>query len=239
MKIDLHSHTRGSDGVSAPAEIAAQALEAGLDGVALTDHHANVQGDNDEVYRVAEALRDVGVTPFIGVEYSTEQGHLLIFGVDVPREAWGRYPEMQAVIDDVNAMGGACVAAHPYKGYRRSLKDGIFSLSGLAAVEGLNGQCQVREALVSVNDRARAAAEYLGLPATGGSDAHWARALGTVWTEFPGQTLEDDLDLVSALWAGNYYPVVGPRVEAERQRLSARREASWAQGSWSWGVGRV
>ena len=111
-RADLHSHTRGSDGTSTPAQIALAAKQAGLHILCLTDHHTN---ETDEVHKVADALRGVGVLPIIGCEYSTQQGHLLIYGIDVPAKAYGMYPDMQAVIDDVNALGGCCITPHPYK----------------------------------------------------------------------------------------------------------------------------
>lgn len=231
MKIDMHSHTRGSDGKGTPDQIAEVALDAGLDGLCLTDHHVNVPGDNDEVYRVAEAVEAAGVKAFIGVEYSTKQGHLLIYGIDVPLEAWGLYPQMQDVIDDVNAMGGACIAAHPYQGYRYSLQHKVKDIQGLAALEGINGKCLVKGD--GNNAKAMKAAAEMGLPTTGGSDAHFARHTGIAYTEFE-RTIEDDLDLVAALKEGRFRPFVNEHVLAaemgylgnrDRRRRDERRMA--------------
>ena len=207
FKLDMHSHTRGSDGVSHPSEIAAAALAAGLDGLCLTDHHCNTPDDNPEVYRVAAALQDVGLVAIIGVEYSTRHGHLLIYGIDVPSGAWGMYPSMQRVIDDVNALGGACVAAHPYKGYKYSLGDNLRYMRGLAAAEGINGGCAALND--GCNEKATQVANYRGLPTTGGSDAHIASDIGRVWTAFE-QPIEDDADLVAQLHAGAFRPAMCP-----------------------------
>ena len=46
-RYDLHSHSTGSDGLLAPAEVAARAARRGVDVLALTDH--------DEVSGLPEA----------------------------------------------------------------------------------------------------------------------------------------------------------------------------------------
>ena len=38
MKIDLHTHSRVSDGTDTPTSLVMKAFEAGLDVIALTDH---------------------------------------------------------------------------------------------------------------------------------------------------------------------------------------------------------
>ena len=55
---------------------------------------------------------------------------------------------------------------------------------------------------------ARKVAEKLGLPGTGGSDAHNIDDIGTYATVFE-QTIENDRQLVEALQSGNYTVVEG------------------------------
>ena len=38
MRIDLHTHSRASDGTQSPGELVRSAVEAGLDVLAITDH---------------------------------------------------------------------------------------------------------------------------------------------------------------------------------------------------------
>ena len=197
-KIDLHSHTRGSDGTGTPAQIALAAKKAGLDGLCLTDHHTNM---TDEVHKVAEALRGVGVLPIIGVEYSTAQGHLLIYGIDVPAKAWGMYPDMQAVIDEVNGLGGACITPHPFKGYQRALHEKLETITGLVAVESLNGQVEVQNQ--ATNRKARDAAKRMGIPRVGASDAHVPDGIGLAYTAFEGE-IPDEETFLLALRSGKF-----------------------------------
>jgi predicted metal-dependent phosphoesterase TrpH len=67
--IDLHTHTTASDGSLSPAELVAQADQAGLKAVAITDH--DTIAGLDEAMKAGQGL-DVEVVP--GVEISMEVG---------------------------------------------------------------------------------------------------------------------------------------------------------------------
>lgn len=76
FKGDLHVHSIHSDGVYSLEEIAAKANKAGLDFIALTDH--NTSSQNYFYPRHANVL-------FIpGMELTTYQGHVNLFGVHEP-----------------------------------------------------------------------------------------------------------------------------------------------------------
>ncbi len=78
--VDLHVHTRCSDGGLAPAEAVAYAAERGLAALAITDH--DTIAGNDEALRAGEAC---GLTVLPGVEISTWRGdltfHMLGYGL--------------------------------------------------------------------------------------------------------------------------------------------------------------
>ncbi|MDO5736556.1 MAG: PHP domain-containing protein [Propionibacteriaceae bacterium] len=82
MRIDLHTHSRVSDGTDTPTGLVLKALDAGLDVIALTDHDTF-----DGVLEAAAAGKRVGVRVVPGVEMSTEVDgtsvHLLGYGCDV------------------------------------------------------------------------------------------------------------------------------------------------------------
>lgn len=65
MRIDLHTHSNRSDGTTSPADVVAQASEAGLDVVALTDHDTTRGWDD-----AADAARRVGIDVVRGIEIS-------------------------------------------------------------------------------------------------------------------------------------------------------------------------
>ena len=65
--IDLHTHSRVSDGTESPAELVAAAVEAGLDVVAITDHDST--SGWDEAFAAAAGT---GLTVVPGLELSTQ-----------------------------------------------------------------------------------------------------------------------------------------------------------------------
>lgn len=71
MRIDLHTHSRVSDGTDSPAELVRKAHASGLDVVALTDHDTS-DGWDDAV----AAARETGLELVRGMEISTKHdGH--------------------------------------------------------------------------------------------------------------------------------------------------------------------
>ena len=65
LNIDLHSHSRQSDGVLSPAEVAARAQANGVDWWALSDHD-----ETSGLSEAAQAARDLGMGFIPGVEIS-------------------------------------------------------------------------------------------------------------------------------------------------------------------------
>ncbi|MGH8904677.1 MAG: PHP domain-containing protein [Egibacteraceae bacterium] len=89
VSFDLHTHTRWSDGTTTPTVNAALAAEAGLRGVALTDH--DIIGGWEEM-AAACARHRLEFVP--GVELSTEDGgrsvHLLGYWIEPDDDALGQ-----------------------------------------------------------------------------------------------------------------------------------------------------
>lgn len=80
-RADLHTHTTASDGRHRPAEVVRMAKEAGLSGVAITDH--------DTIAGLEEAHAagaEYGIRVISGVEISTQaegrEIHILGYGID-------------------------------------------------------------------------------------------------------------------------------------------------------------
>lgn len=82
MRIDLHTHSRVSDGTDSPTGLVMKASAAGLDVIALTDHDTF-----GGILEAQEAGKRIGVKVLCGLEMSTERGgrsvHLLGYGCDV------------------------------------------------------------------------------------------------------------------------------------------------------------
>lgn len=179
MWIDTHCHTKYSyDNWLEPVNLIRRAKFLGIDAVCITEHYSYEASEP-----VEQIGRDEGLLVLRGVEISTDRGHLLAYGVeDDGWNAWGRdnYLPLQAVIERINALGGICVPAHPYREVGlASLLDGIFDLQGIAGVESHNGNnCE------GDNQLALQAAMQRGLPTLGGSDCHKTEAVGRCATEF-------------------------------------------------------
>lgn len=82
MRLDLHLHTTRSDGALPPEEVAAAAVRAGLDAIAITDHDTT---DGVAPARVT-AVRQGRLRVIAGIELSCSDAgadfHLLGYGID-------------------------------------------------------------------------------------------------------------------------------------------------------------
>jgi predicted metal-dependent phosphoesterase TrpH len=210
--IDLHTHTSYSSACAhmTAEELIEAAIEAGLDGVAVTEHLV-VEGAE-----VAQeiASRMYGFSVYRGVEASaTIFGDVLVYGCYrdfEPRTPW------EILRRTVTECGGVLIPAHPFRGWDhyalwRYLKTLGLPLDerlarepwmrGLAAIEVLNGNLRREE-----NAKAAKLAVLLGLPGIGGSDAHTPGEVGCTATWFP-DPIATDAQLVAALKRGGYRAV--------------------------------
>jgi predicted metal-dependent phosphoesterase TrpH len=165
LKIDLHVHTRySSDSSITLKQVVAYAKKQGLDGVAITDHNT-VKG------ALKLKTRDIIVVP--GIEVSTLNGHLLGINVTEPIPARRGIEETIRLIHEA---GGIAVAPHPTTFYKSPPSRRVSSYD---AVEVMNGASIPFSVFTYFSKRF---AEGLGLPQTGGSDAHYAPEIGAAYT---------------------------------------------------------
>lgn len=199
--VDLHVHSRLSGDCDAdPQECVERALGLGLHGIAFTEHYSYAASEPLE--RLRERYRG-RILILRGVEFSAAEGHCLVFGVDTDRACRPHAP-VDELVRIVNREGGAVVPSHPYRG-GSGIGDRILTLAGIAAVEGCNG-CNAPV----FNRRAIAAARSLGLPVTGGSDAHTAGEVGSCYTIFKQRVAEENL--AGLLRSGEFEAVDARRV---------------------------
>ena len=209
MLIDLHTHTYplSHDSKLSPDDLIEAAKAAGLDGVCLTEHDFFWEDDN-----VAELARKHNFLVIPGIEVNTENGHVLVFGLERFVYGMHRLTELDGM---VKTAGGVSIAAHPY---RRQLPfelrhEGDWSEAlaraadnaayrHVTAVEAYNGRGSKRE-----NGFSRDLCERLGLAQVAASDAHDAADVGRCATEF--QRPVSGLDgLIEELRAGRFGPIV-------------------------------
>ncbi len=163
MRIDLHAHTRASDGTDTPAGLVRAAVAAGLDVVAITDH--------DTATGWAEAARtavDEGISLVRGMEVSTRHEgagvHLLAYLPDPTHP--GLDEALTKVLDGRNSRVPAMLERLRALGIDITVDDVHRVASGTAAT----GRPHVADALVElgvVGDRTDAFRELLnpGRPA--------------------------------------------------------------------------
>jgi predicted metal-dependent phosphoesterase TrpH len=188
FRIDLHVHTKYSgDNDSDPEESVIRAIERGMNGIAFTEHYSYEA--SEPVESLKEKYKD-SIRIFRGVEFTSAEGHCLIFGVNTDRIAV-KYAPVQYLARTVNESGGVIIPSHPFR-RGNNLGNTVREVSGLCALEGYNG-CNMH----GLNEKAVAMAKTLNLPFTGGSDAHASIEVGSCFTEFDDPvTYENFIDLL-------------------------------------------
>jgi predicted metal-dependent phosphoesterase TrpH len=219
--IDLHCHTfpLSDDSFLSPDQLIERAKTTGLDGVCLTEH--------DSVWQPRK-LRELAerhnflIIP--GIELNTEDGHILVFGLNRHATDTYRLPQLARLVTEA---GGALVYPHPYRQFTPLLRmdDDFWTMAleravaspafqYVCALEAINGRSTQDENLFSWQLCAR-----LGLPAVAGSDAHDPSDVGTCATRFQ-RSIADVEDLVRELKAGRFHAV-------NLRARSEAREETW------------
>jgi 3',5'-nucleoside bisphosphate phosphatase len=158
VRIDLHTHSRVSDGTDAPAELVRAARDHGLDVVALTDHDTAAGWDE-----ASAAAAETGVELVPGMEISTRHhGHSVHLLAYLPDPA---YPplaaELARILEGRSERVPHMVARLQDLGIAIT-HDDVLAVSGDAAV---SGRPHIADALVRlgvVADRTEAFDRFLG-----------------------------------------------------------------------------
>ncbi len=176
LRLDLHLHTTRSVDSSVRLEDAVRRVkEHGLDGFAVTDHDilAEIPGDLSE---------NSGLIVIPGMEVSADGAHVLAFQIQEPIPMKLPIPE---TVDLIHAQGGIAVIAHPYSVFRTWVDSSEIEGAGFDCVEVINAHQFPFGYTLGKN---RGLAERLGLPQTGGSDAHTPRTVGRAYTIFESES---------------------------------------------------
>ena len=207
--IDIHTHTypTSDDSILTPEELIRKAKLIGLDGVCITDHD---RFWTPQDIRALARKHDYLVLP--GCEVTTEEGHLLVYGLQEYIFGMHKASFVRELVDEA---GGAIVVAHPYRRFYRkqahadeqayaemldrACANKAFDITD--AVEIFNGRGKPEE-----NAFAADIADRFDMPATGASDAHSIEQVGTYATRFQ-QPIRSIDDLIDALQSGKFSPV--------------------------------
>jgi predicted metal-dependent phosphoesterase TrpH len=196
--VDLHIHTNLGSICSqlGPEELLARAQEMGIEAICITEHHSH-RGAN----KMVEFAAGSGYPVFRGVEIYTELGDMLVYGLK--RETRYHLTTFQELVEMAEADGAVIIPAHPCRGWGRKHKHAhVFPqeiVEHIVAIETLNGANTVRS-----NEAASVIAEELGIPGTGGSDAHAIWQVGKCVTVFE-RDIHNEEELIAELRKGDYH----------------------------------
>ena len=145
--VNLHMHTRYSDGSGTHKDIAQAALKTGLDAVIVTDHNVLVQGvegyyrsgRNRVLLLVGQEVHDQDRDP--------QKNHLLVFNAN--RDVATLADNPQALINGVNEAGGLSFLAHPNDLEAPAFKEPDISweawdVNGYTGIELWNGFSEIK-----------------------------------------------------------------------------------------------
>ena len=217
---DLHIHTTkgSSDSSLSPEDLILEAEGLGLRGLCITEHSG--PWDRHEFRRFADQHSVVLIR---AAEVETDMGHMLAFGLDQYQPG---FHKAEVLSKAARAVGGFVVTAHPFRALlsrsvraptllypgegdvipktpEEALGHPVFKLAD--AVEVANGGTADNE-----NAFAMDVAGLLGMPVTGGSDAHSIHGIGKFVTAFRDE-ITNEAEFLAALHAGAFYPAVGLR----------------------------
>ncbi len=206
MLIDLHTHTtpQSEDSYLTPDELITTAKRAGLDAICLTEHDRFWDDDD-----IAELSSKHDFLIFPGVEITTEQAHLLVFGLKKYIFGMHRAAFVRQLVDEA---GGVIIVAHPYRRHylldegpegeryypalTRACESPVFELAD--AIEVLNGRGSKNE-----NAFSKDIAKRLGMPGIAASDAHEVEDIGRCATLFE-RRVSNLHELITELKAGRF-----------------------------------
>jgi predicted metal-dependent phosphoesterase TrpH len=164
VRIDLHAHSRVSDGTQSPAELVRAAADAGLDVVAITDHDITAGWAE-----AAAAAEEIGIGLVRGIEISTRfRGagvHLLAYLPDPEHPAL--VEELGRILDGRVLRAPAMLARLRELGIEGATPEALAAVSPDAEATGRPHVADLLVRLGVVDDREQAFAEYLasGRPA--------------------------------------------------------------------------
>jgi predicted metal-dependent phosphoesterase TrpH len=203
--IDLHVHTYPASpcSVARVDDVIVEAKRIGLDGICLTDHnYVWKKAQADELKRKHDFLI------LRGNEVTTDQGDMLVFGLEEIVQGIIKLDELKALVSEA---GGFIIAAHPFRGFLL-FGSGQLGLTPEKArerplfrkvdgIEVLNSKVTEKE-----NRFASEVAKGMGLAGTGGSDAHQLSDVGVYATRFFSK-IRNEKELIDALRGGRFEAV--------------------------------
>ena len=217
INVDLHVHSNYSkDSLITPEDLVFYAKKRGLTAVAVTDHN--------QIEASLKIAREADFLVIPGMEVSSADGHIvaLNLGELIPRGL-----SAAETVDRIHGAGGVAVAVHPYAWFKGSLTSHVKEAK-FDAVETVNASAFPYN---RCKRKATEIAQELGLPSTGGTDAHYGPTIGYGYTAVDCEPTVDAI--IKAIVNGSCQPFGQPVpliLTLQRQyRLIRRRVFSSAR----------
>lgn len=207
MIFEMHSHTRYGSSCSYmfPEEMVQQAVDAGLDGICITEH--DIPWDRHDIQQLSDRF---GILVIGGIEVSTPLGEVLVWGLHEPVFDLEDIHDLRRRVDGAE---GFMAAAHPFRGAHELVglgADGRLTVKVkeascmpvfdcVDAMEIFNGMAPDWELKLSC-----AVCDNLPIPGIGGSDAHNKNAVGDCVTIFQNH-VSNEKEFLEEIKAGRYY----------------------------------
>jgi predicted metal-dependent phosphoesterase TrpH len=168
----MHIHTNHSKkcGYMDAEEMIKQAINRGLDGVAVTDHNT-IEGAL-EAERIVKD-QNLKLQIIIGEEINTNRGEVLAYFIDSTIEEG----PIGQVLKDIEKAGGLSALSHPFDRIRKGFSNIEDVIDRVDAIEVLNSRCLFNGKALDICTRYNKAM-------IAGSDAHFCREIGNAWTSF-------------------------------------------------------
>lgn len=196
LEVDLHAHTRFSDGFLSPFDLVIQADRRGLDALAITDHNIAFPA---MIGRAFSRLYG-GPTILVGEEITTNEYHL--HGVGLSARVNASAP-LREVLDEIHRQGGVAIAAHPVQRYWSNFEAELDNIDAAEVMHplafGSSGRGWRWEEIREFYERALAKGRRL--TAVGASDYHFGSPLGVCRTLVFARS-DSEGDVLAALKAG-------------------------------------
>lgn len=216
-RCDLHSHSTHSDGGYSINELNTWAEHAGLDLVAVTDHHTLSQTSECEAFPKLWA----------GIEVSAFQHHIVVLSPQ--NNVTNEYDSLKDMLAKIKNGGGLPFIAHPCGWYKNPYTDDaiqeIENLGNTFLMEIGNGASNMfnyfdvtdADAMTLWDRLLVAGKKVIGL---GNTDTHMGYQLGILWNGVLCNTLERK-DVLNAIEQGHLFVSDGPicLMEVEERKM--------------------
>jgi hypothetical protein len=145
--VNLHIHTRFSDGTGSHGDICRAALKAGLDAILLTDHNVWIDGLDRYLQQDGKRLLILVGEELHDRARILQKNHLLVFGVR--QELAPLANDIEVLLAAVRRAGGIAFVAHPVDPPARAFREPDiswldWSVSGLTGIELWNGFSELK-----------------------------------------------------------------------------------------------